>query len=271
MKIILFGSTGMLGNYVYSILKEKYNVICYTRKEFDIIKSKWIKLKNILNKYQENDIVINCAGSIPHRVKNKNFKEFIKINSLFPHKLNEICNLNKLKLIHISTDCVFNGKKGNYNENDIHDETNIYGLTKSLGEPEDCTIIRTSIIGEEKYNKKSLLEWVKSNKNGEINGYENHLWNGITCLTLAKIIEQIIKKKIFWRGIKHIYSPNTVSKYDLCNYINKIYKLNININKFISPKRIDKSLNSIYDINIFSISNIYVQIEELKYYNIYNE
>ena len=55
MKIIIFGSTGMLGNYVYSILKEKYNVICYTRKEFDIIKSNWIKLKNILNKYQEND------------------------------------------------------------------------------------------------------------------------------------------------------------------------------------------------------------------------
>ena len=92
-------------------------------------------------------------------------------------------------MIHVTTDCVFSGKDGNYNENSIHDETNDYGISKSLGELCDATIIRTSIIGEEINNKRSLLEWVRSNSGKEINGYENHFGMELLDLQLAYILE----------------------------------------------------------------------------------
>ena len=161
-------------------------------------------------------------------------------------------------------------KNDSYDENDIHTEKNIYGISKSLGEPEN-NYIRTSIIREEINGKKSLLEWTKQNET--INGYSNHLWNGITCLQLALIIKKIIDKKLFWKGIKHIYSPNIVSKYDLCVYINEIYNLNITINS--TTETFNKTLKSIYK-PLFEIEDIKAQIETQFYllyieiFNIYN-
>ena len=258
--IYLFGSSGMLGNYVKTILSKSYEIICYNRNDYDILNDKFNKLNIIMRKLKKNDIVINCAGVIPQKENLQEYEKYIKINSLFPHKLQEIVKNHNSKLIHITTDCVFNGKKDNsYDENDTHTEKNIYGISKSLGEPENATIIRTSIIGEETNGKKSLLEWVKSNKNGTINGYNNHLWNGITCLQLALIIKKIIDKNLFWEGVRHIYSPNIVSKYDLCIYINEIYNLNITINKF-STETINKTLKSIYQ-PLFEIADIKKQIK----------
>ena len=168
-------------------------------------------------------------------------------------------------MIHITTDCVFSGKDGNYNENSIQDEINDYGLSKSLGELCNATIIRTSIIGEEINNKRSLLEWVKSNKNKEINGFNNHYWNGVTCLELSKIIYQIINKQLFWDGVRHIYSPNSVSKYELVSLINTIYNLNIKINKINTNETVDKTITSNKEI-IFNIPDLSIQIQELKNY-----
>ena len=233
MNIVLFGSSGMLGRYIYTILKNDYNVICILRDEYDIENDIWSKVEYILsNNLKENDIIINCAGIIPQKYNCDNYKTYIRVNTLFPHKLNEISKKNSYKLIHITTDCVYDGSKGNYSVNDIHTSKDIYGISKSQGEPEDATIIRTSIIGEELTGKKSLIEWVKSQKNYTINGYTNHYWNGVTCFELAKYIKNILDNNTFWNGIKHICSPNIVTKYELCCYINEIYKLNINIEKY---------------------------------------
>lgn len=260
--IYIFGSTGMLGYYVLNVLNKYYNTQTFNRSDFDILNDDWSKLYEIIKNVKKSDIIINCAGAIPQKIELNNYKAYIRINTLFPHKLQEISNTYKCKLIHITTDCVFDGKKGSsYNENDVHTETNIYGSSKSLGEPENATVIRTSIIGEEPYNKKGLLEWVKSNKNKTIKGFSNHLWNGITCLQLAFIIYNIIENNNFWTGVKHIYSPNIVSKYDLCEYINKCYDLNINIIKSIEKNNINKSLTSIYNNNN-NIPNIKQQIIE---------
>lgn len=262
MKIVLFGSSGMLGNYVFNNLRENYNIICINRDKFDIEEHDWEKLYKLINNLViSSDIIVNCAGIIPQ--KKSDLRKFICVNTLFPHKLNEISKLLNLKLIHITTDCVYNGFKGNYDIHDKHDSDTFYGITKSLGEPFDSTIIRTSIIGEEIIGKKSLLEWVKSNKDGEINGYQNHFWNGITCLTLAKIIATIIDKKLFWKGVKHICSPNFVSKYELCCFINEIYNLNIKINKINDKETKNMTLiqsNLDYD---FEIKSIYEQINDL--------
>lgn len=266
MKVVLFGATGMLGRYLHIVLKDNYEIDCISRDKYNIENDSWKKLEDILNKnLQKNDVIINCAGIIPQKYNCDNcdnYRSYIIVNTLFPHKLNEISKKNSYKFIHITTDCVYDGKKGNYSVNDIHTAKDIYGISKSQGEPEDATIIRTSIIGEELTGKKSLIEWVKSQKNYTINGYTNHYWNGVTCFELAKYIKNILDNNTFWNGIKHICSPNIVTKYELCSYINEIYKLNINIEKYedsisknmtlcgenISENTIFSQINDLYKI-----------------------
>jgi dTDP-4-dehydrorhamnose reductase len=260
MNILLFGSTGMLGRYVFHILKNNYNVICITREKYDIENDNWNKLQDIVTEnLNENDIIINCAGIIPQKYKNDDFKTYIKVNTLFPHKLNEISQNNNIKFIHITTDCVFDGLKGNYTENNLHTAKDIYGISKSLGEPEEATIIRTSIIGEELTGKKSLIEWVKSQKSKTIKGYTNHYWNGVTCFELANFIKNMIDSKNFWKGVKHICSPNIVTKYELCCYINEIYDLNINIEKYEDSISKNMTLCGEY----ISKNNIFLQIDKM--------
>lgn len=273
MKILLFGSNGMLGNYIKSFLYKDYKITSLTRRDYDLSKLSIDTLTTLLTEknIKENDIIINCAGVIPQASKQRglNTRLYFKINSLFPVILSQICDKFKAKMIHITTDCVFSGKDGMYNENSIHDEINDYGLSKSLGELCNATIIRTSIIGEEIKNKRSLLEWVKSNSGNEINGYTNHYWNGVTCLQLAKIVKSIITKNKFWYGVRHIFNHRSVSKYELVSMINKIYNLDIKINKFETKNSINKTITSIYGKD-FAIPDLFDQIKEMKEFNILN-
>lgn len=281
MKIFIFGSNGMLGNYVQSYLKQNTNYVIktYNRKDYDISKLNEVTLTNLLydngkeTGLKKNDIVINCAGTIPQSSKQRELSNniYFKINSIFPIILGNICEKRNARLIHITTDCVFSGNDGNYDENSEHDEINNYGVSKSLGELCKGTMIRTSIIGEEQYNKRSLLEWVISNKNKTINGFKNHLWNGVTCLELSKILRKMIDRNIYWEGVRHIYSPRSVSKYELVKIINDKYKLNITINEYNTDKKIDKTITTLYKQNaLFNISDLNEQIEELLTYNFNN-
>jgi dTDP-4-dehydrorhamnose reductase len=213
-------------------------------------------------------LVGRTAGVLDlNRIALANIKkiETIQVNSVIPNWLSEICKKKNLNFIHITTDCVFNGSRGHYTEMDSHNCSDVYGMSKSLGEPENATIIRTSIIGHEKNNKLSLFEWVLSNKNKTINGFSNHYWNGVTCLQLSKIIKQVIEEKNFWTGVRHIYS-NKVSKYELVSYINDVYKLNIDIRSVDDQKQIDRTLFSIFNVSNFKIPTIQEQIEEMFYF-----
>ena len=272
MKVIIFGSNGMLGNYVKSYFtNKKYEIVGLTRKDYDLINTHIDSLDIFLNKLNliENDIIINCAGIIPQSSAYRDLDKqmYYKINGIFPIILSALCDKYKLKMIHITTDCVFSGKIGNYSETSLHDEINDYGVSKSLGELCKATIIRTSIIGEEINNKRSLLEWVKSNIGKEINGFNNHYWNGVTCLELSKIIEKIIINNLFWNGVRHFFSPTIVSKYELVRIINDIYELNIKINKY-ETDIIDKSLKTNYSIDDYYIPELSLQIKELKNYKL---
>lgn len=122
-----------------------------------------------------------------------------QVNCEFPLLLASLSDQYSCRFIHITTDCVYDGKLGQYNENQIAKESNIYGLSKTLGKPSIATVIQTSIIGEEINNKKFLLEWVKSQNGGTIVGYLNHLWNGVTCLQLAKIVQLMTANNYFGR------------------------------------------------------------------------
>lgn len=270
MKIIIFGSNGMLGNYMVTYLCKYYEIIKIDRNIIDAYDASIEKLMDVLTKYKSNEpiFLINCIGVIPQRNNMDDTRKFIKINTLFPHLLSHCCDKLNYQMIHVSTDCVYNGSKGNYSEDDEHDEKNIYGISKSLGEPSNCCVIRTSIIGEESYNKKSLLEWVKSQDGKIINGFVDHYWNGVTCLQLAKIIHFAIQNNIYWYGVRHIYSPSILTKYDLVLLICEKYNLNITVNKLKSDI-FNKSLTSKYD-SFFNIPELSEQIEELHNFSIVN-
>ena len=266
--VIVFGSNGMLGRYLVSYLNTTnyHNVVPVKRPEIDAKKATYDTLFSFLNKYN-GSIVINCIGKIPQRSDNE-ISDYIKINTLFPHLLSQCCKDTGNKLIHITTDCVFSGSKGDYTELDEHDETNIYGISKSLGEPFNATVIRTSIIGEELENKKSLLESIRSNNGGKFTGFTNHHWNGVTCLQLAKILHHIIDNNALWTGVRHIHSPKSVTKYDLAEMIIDTYELNIELIKTSAINNIDKTLSSVFDMQL-EIPDIKNQIHELREFSQY--
>lgn len=264
MKIILFGSNGMLGGYLKSYLTKKYEVLALTREDIDLMKITSQEFLDFMSKHiSKGDIIINACGIIKQR--EYNVVEMITVNTLFPHMLSFIKKIHECEVIHITTDCVFSGEKGMYIETNKHDSTDDYGISKSAGESPSLTNIRTSIIGEEKQNKKSLLEWVRSNKGNTIDGYDNHLWNGVTCLELAKYIDKLISTNEFWLGVRHVFSPTTVNKFELVSMINEIYDLGITINKKSTDKHCYRNLTSILS-GVIS-KPLYDQILELKEYD----
>jgi dTDP-4-dehydrorhamnose reductase len=280
-KIILWGSTGMLGTYVLNYFHSlNIPVICITRKDYDLSKINFELIETlILSKLDLNNdkiAVINCSGCIPQKFSEqnrKNINDMWTVNTIFPHIMNSICLKYNFKFIHISTDCVFKGTKKypeSYNETDIHDEHSTYGNSKSLGESDKFQIIRTSIIGEEKFHKVSLLEVLRNQSTSKfksIYGFENHYWNGLTCLTLSKIIFQILNENIFWTGPRHIYSESK-NKYEILKIINEVYDLKVNIIPIKPKDAVNRLLSSIYPIDIFNIPSIRNQIIEMEHFKI---
>lgn len=268
-KIILFGPSGMLGRHISSYFSQNTK-IQVVNTSFRILNETLDSLESeLLNQnIDSKTCVINCIGLIPQRkAKTSPDSDYFLINSIFPQLLWNICKKYDAKMIQPTTDCVFSGKAGNYVETDLHDETNAYGMSKSLGEPYGCTVIRTSIIGKEVFNKKSFLEWVLSNENSKINGFTNHLWNGITCLEYCKIIEKIIEENLFWVGVRHIYSPTAKNKYELSKIISDVFEANVEVVKNETMEKCDKTLSSVFP-NLFDIPELFSQINDLKYFEL---
>ena len=187
--ILLLGSNGMLGSMIHFLAKTQYShysIISLSKNEFDVCKSDISTLDDYVS---SNCIIINCIGAIPQ--KEYSYEDYNIINITFPQNLAQYCKIKNIKLIHISTNCVFSGDKDNCNENDISNATDIYGKTKYLGEPSYGLVIRCSIIGPEKHTFCGLLEWFL-NSSGEINGFTDSFWNGLTTLELSKIIFNLI-------------------------------------------------------------------------------
>ncbi len=260
MKVYIFGAKGMLGRYVQNALS-CFEIVPLSRSDFDI--NNYEKIQSYLHNIgmENDDVIVNCAAILRSRIADVGIEETLKVNSLFPHALSNYCNKHDIKLIHLSTDTVFSGRRGKYNENDEHDAIDQYGKTKSLGEPENATVIRTSIIGEEVGQKRSLLEWVRSHK-GTVNGYVDHWWNGITCYQLASIIAEIIDKELYWNGGRHIFSPEIINKYQLICHINEIYELGLSVSQHHAGY-CNRSLETIYKKQ-FDIPSIRDQIIYLR-------
>jgi len=259
IKILILGSTGLLGSTLLKYFSKKNNYKCYgaIRKKSDAIKLKYIKdiklykvdykkkysIIKVFNHINPN-IIVNCIGITKQLVHKNKISEIIRVNSFLPHFLAQIVNFQKkIRLIHFSTDCVFSGTKGNYKETDLSDAQDIYGKSKLLGEItySNTLTLRTSIIGHELQTKYSLLNWFLDQKKF-IEGYKNAFFSGLTTLEIAKVLDKFIIPNTNLEGLYHL-SGKKISKYDLLNLIKKVYKkdIKININRNV---KINRSLNS---------------------------
>lgn len=284
-KVLILGATGMAGHVVYLYLSElsKYiiSTACFRIKidetSFLIDVRDESALRRIISLVQP-DYIVNCVGILINGSRSSS-ENCIYINAFFPHLLTRVfreINANG-KLIHISTDCVFSGKKGMYSDFDLKDALDIYGMTKNLGEiinDHDITI-RTSIIGPElKENGEGLFHWLFMQRSSNIiNGYIKSIWGGVTTLELAKVIDRCIEADSY--GLLQVSNGKGISKHDLLNLIIVEFNLSFNLKGIPGPE-IDKSiLPSSCAQEKLMIPDYPIMIHELKkfmdkHYDIYN-
>jgi len=267
MKIFVLGSKGMLGRYVTKFLQlyPYYEIIELNRNVIDAAEMTHDRFRTKMNIWGliEGDVIINCMGIIKPKVEIEGDLKTILINSIFPRVVADICKEMGAHMIHPTTDCVFSGERGLYSEVDIFDVGDIYGMSKAMGEPPTATCIRTSIIGEEVGQSRSLVEWIKSNANKTVNGYINHFWNGMTCLQFAKVCKHIIDTKLYWLGVRHLHS-NIHDKRELVSMISDVYNLNVTVNPKEAEK-CDRTLCSVYSAGErFAIPSLYQQILDMR-------
>ena len=245
-KILVLGSTGLIGHQVYNYLNslKKYEMlnIAYRtqlneKTVLSDIREEASFLKNIGK--MNPDIIINAIGILIGGA-NKDPENAIFINAYMPHRLKKLANTIEAKLIHISTDCVFSGRKGSYSEDDEKDAYDTYGRTKSLGEIIDNghLTLRTSVIGPElKSDGEELFHWFMQQKK-PINGYTASLWSGVTTLELAKAVKWAIDNNT--TGLYHITNGKAINKYDLLTLCKQALNKDIIINP-IEGRVVDKS------------------------------
>ena len=219
MKILVLGGNGMAGHMIVDYLKRESSFqVHYTSRKnepqgIQCDATNFNQINQIIKELKPY-VVINCIGLLNNAV-DENLYDGIVLNSLLPHHLTSQLDEYGGKLIHISTDCVFNGKKGNYLENDSKDGDTAYAKTKALGEVNQSPhlTIRTSIIGPEtKQNGIGLFHWFFK-QSGTIKGYREVWWNGVTTLELAKFIRYAIEQEI--TGLCHLTAKKPVNKYEL--------------------------------------------------------
>lgn len=258
MQVMVLGASGMIGSAVSELLNRdsKYKVISFGRRSVNQLPGfpgainysniSDLSCDDVVNELFINykpDVVINCAGITKHLNNKCSIESMIAMNALLPHRLSRQCTINNARLIHISTDCVFSGKKGRYLETDICDAYDIYGRSKALGEIKnnEHITLRTSTIGHEYHTKFGLLEWFLSQKES-CEGYQKAIFSGLTTLALAGVIINYVLPNNRLRGLYHV-GGMPIDKSTLLKYLAKIYNHSITIADNTSFV-IDRSLNS---------------------------
>jgi len=277
-KIAVLGSAGMAGSMITSYLKKQDHYVTgfnrtpitgYYDKLFDFKNDYQVKLLTEWIRVNQPDYIINCIGYLVKESQN-NPAEGVYLNSYLPHWLELITKNTNTKIIHLSTDCIFNGKAWWYEETNLPTETNYYGKTKALGElnnNKDLTL-RQSIIGPAPQKKNTgLFNWIYNTK-GKVDGYRASIWNGITTLELAKQIHNIISLSENLSGIYHLIpnSQKIISKFSLLQKIKNIFNLPVVVNE-VTGKSEHKILKNtrLEDYKCF-IPDYNVQLQELKEY-----
>jgi dTDP-4-dehydrorhamnose reductase len=190
------------------------------------------------------DVVVNCIGAVKQADAGQRAIPAIRINSLFPHELAALCREYSARMVHISTDCVFSGERGNYSEGDVPDAADIYGRSKLLGEVsgEGLLTLRTSLIGRELRSSFGLLEWLISNRGSSVRGFSRGVFSGLTTIALAAEIALLIEEQPGLEGLWHL-AAEPIDKLALLTMLDRQLELGIEIVPDDSVA-IDRSLDS---------------------------
>jgi dTDP-4-dehydrorhamnose reductase len=258
-RILILGGAGMLGHKLCQLYRREFVTWCTVRSQprgpegFEIWDPQHtiagvdaVDFDSVARAIAEvkPQAVINCIGIIKQLKAAKDPIVSLSINSLFPHRLAIICRAAGARLIHISTDCVFSGRKGMYTEDDVSDAEDLYGRTKYLGEVgyPGCLTLRTSIIGRELHSTSGLIDWFLNNRGSKVRGFRKAIYTGFTTQALAKIIACVIVNHPELSGVWQV-SSEPINKYDLLKLVNEVYRAGIEIepdDAFFC----DRSLNS---------------------------
>lgn len=258
MKILILGGSGMLGHRLWINLSQSHETWVtvhgegsefpnvpefpkkYIRPHVDALVPEQV-IRAIVS--VEPTLVINCIGLVKQNSLAKDSFSVISLNALLPHRVALVCLAAKIRMIHISTDCVFSGKKGRYVETDPSDADDLYGRTKFLGEvdyPHTVTL-RTSIIGRELKTHHGLIEWFLAQKE-TIRGYKKAIYTGFTTDEFSRIILNHVIPRTDLSGVYHV-SSDPISKYDLLMRVKEAFRRDLTIlpdEDFVC----DRSLNS---------------------------
>jgi dTDP-4-dehydrorhamnose reductase len=229
-KVLILGSSGMLGSSMKNVFEQSPSLETFTasrgKDNPDFRITSINDISDIISNLKPH-FIINCVGTIKPNIDeldSASILNAIEVNSRLPFLLSEECLKVNSRIIQIATDCVFDGKQGRYNEDFQHNPTDIYGKTKSLGEPsfEHFLNIRCSIVGVESFTNKSLLNWfLAQNLKSAINGFTNHFWNGVTTDIFAEIINGIVTSGNWVHGTYHLVPNDTVTKFELLTLFKK--------------------------------------------------
>lgn len=260
MRVIVLGASGMLGSAVFKGLSASDSLSVFgTVRSIrgldsfdDSLKDRLISGIDVLDadslielfRKTSPNIVINCVGLVKQLSSAKDPLSTLPVNAMLPHRLSKICALAKARLVHISTDCVFSGRRGMYLESDISDAEDLYGKSKFIGEVIDqkhAVTLRTSIIGHELNSQSSLIDWFLS-QTGPVKGYSRAIFSGVPTVELTRIILEYVIPNPELHGLYHV-SAEPIDKYSLLKLVASVYQKAV----VIEPNEelvIDRSLNS---------------------------
>jgi dTDP-4-dehydrorhamnose reductase len=230
LRILILGGDGMLGHRLLMHLQgnhearvtlrrdlaayERYGLFTPENSYTGVEARDTDRLLEVMAGFRP-EAVVNAVGIVKQRASAKEAIPSLEINSLLPHRLSLVCGAAGARLVHVSTDCVFSGRRGNYTEEDVPDAEDLYGRTKLLGEVADagCVTLRTSIIGLELSRKESLIEWFLAQK-GEIRGFTNAIYTGLTTAEMSRVVERVLVEHQALSGVWQVASE-PINKHDL--------------------------------------------------------
>ena len=247
-KVLILGGSGMLGHKMFQLLGARFPKTYATVRSSDsadLLKSvglhneqRMIKGIDVLEPLALSsliaklgpDVIVNCVGIVKQREQASDSIASIKTNALLPHQLSEMYQEAGARLIHFSTDCVFDGVRGAYTEGDVSNATDLYGRSKLLGETtaDSSLTLRSSIIGRELASYDSLLEWFLAQNRGQVKGFKKALYAGITTNQMARLVGDLIEEHPKLSGMYQVSGP-WISKYDLLMIVRDKFNLEIEI------------------------------------------
>jgi len=261
-RVLVLGGDGMLGHKVFQVFNEEhethasflthghyvsafptYRDVPASRIHLGVNALDNASLEQLVTDVRP-DVVVNCIGLIKQLEEASDYVLAIRMNSLLPHSLAGICSAGGARLVHVSTDCVFSGNKGNYTEEDPSDVMDLYGKSKSLGEVDYSPhlTMRTSIIGREWVRSTALLEWFLSQKGKSVKGYKNAVYTGFSTEAIAGLIRKTVVERPDVTGLWHV-SSDPVTKLELLLKLKEAWTLDVEILPYDDPP-CDRSLDS---------------------------